>query len=110
MDNFSVRIERNFHNLAAKPKRMHLLDEPSGYASAMVKSSLSHQMRFTVQTLEEELCAAGNPHVLQIKLFGDDLREPSSWKLFVDGKCVADGSGAFVMDAIDQGMIQACKT
>ena len=40
MDNFSVRSERNFHNLATKPKRMHLLDEPSGYASAMVKSSL----------------------------------------------------------------------
>lgn len=53
MDNFSVRSERNFHNLAAKPKRMHLLDAPSGYASAMVKSSLSHQMRFTVQVLEE---------------------------------------------------------
>ena len=58
MDNFSVRSERNFHNLAAKPKRMHLLDGPSGYASAMVKSSLSHQMRFTVQVLEDELCAA----------------------------------------------------
>ena len=49
MDNFSVRSERNFHNLAAKPKRMHLLDKPNGYASAMVKSSLPHQMRFTVQ-------------------------------------------------------------
>ena len=72
MDNFSVRSERNFHNLVAQPKRMHLLDEPSGYASAMVKSSLSHQMRFTVQVLEEELCAAGNPHVLQIKLLGND--------------------------------------
>lgn len=81
MDNFSVRSERNFHNLAAKPKRMHLLDEPSGYASAMVKNSLSHQMCFTVQKLEEKLCAAGNPHVLQIKLLGDDSREPSSWKL-----------------------------
>lgn len=110
MDNFSVRSERNFHNLATKPKRMHLLDEPSGYASAMVKSSLSYQMRFTVQKLEEELCAAGNPHVLQIKLLGDDSREPSSWKLFADGVCVADGSGDFVMDAMDQGMIQACKT
>ena len=99
MDNFSVRSERNFHNLATKPKRMHLLDEPSGYASAMVKSSLSHQMRFTVQVLEEELCAAGNPHVLQIKLLGDDSREPSSWKLFADGKCVADGSGAFTVSA-----------
>ena len=103
MDNFSVRSERTFHTLAAKPKRMHLLDEPSGYASAMVKNSLSHQMRFTVQKLEEELCAAGNPHVLQIKLFGDDLREPSSWKLFADGACVASGSGAFARECFYEG-------
>ena len=99
MDNFSVRSERNFHNLAAKPKRMHLLDKPSGYASAMVKNSLSYQMRFTVQVLEEELCAAGDPHVLQIKLLGEDLREPSSWKLFADGACVADGSGTLPVSA-----------
>lgn len=103
MDNFSVRSERNFHNLAAKPKRMHLLDGPSGYASAMVKSSLSHQMRFTVRMLEEELCAAGNPHALQIKLLGDDSREPSSWKLFADGVCVADGSGAFARECFCEG-------
>ena len=103
MDNFSVRSERNFHNLAAKPKQMHLLDEPSGYASAMVKSSLSHQMRFTVQALEEELCVAGDPHVLQIKLLGDDSREPSSWMLFADGVCVADGSGAFARECFCEG-------
>lgn len=103
MDNFSLRSERNFQNLAAKPKRMHLLDEPSSYASAMVKSSLSHQMRFTVQMLEEELCAAGNPHALQIKLLGDDSREPSSWKLFADGVCVADGSGTFARECFCEG-------
>ena len=103
MDNFSVRSERNFRNLAAKPKRMHLLDEPSGYASAMVKISLSHQMRFTVEKLEEELCAAGDPHVLQIKLLGDDSREPSSWKLFADGVCVADGSGVFARECFYEG-------
>lgn len=103
MDNFSVRSERNFRNLDAQPKPMHLLDKPNGYASAMVKSSLSHQMRFTVQKPEEELCAAGNPHVLQIKLLGDDSREPSSWKLFVDGKCVADGSGAFARECFCEG-------
>ena len=51
MDNFSVRSERNFHNLIVKPNHMHLLDKPNGYASAMIKSSLSHQMRFTVQVL-----------------------------------------------------------
>ena len=103
MDNFSVRSERNFHNLAAKPKRMHLLDKPNSYASAMVKSSLSHQMRFTVQALEQELCAAGDPHVLQIKLLGDDSREPSGWKLFADGTCVADGSGAFARECFREG-------
>ena len=103
MDNFSVRSERNFHNLVVKPKRMHLLDGPSGYASAMVKSSLSHQMRFTVQKLEEELCAAGDPHVLQIKLLGDDQREPSGWKLFADGACIANGSGEFARECFYEG-------
>lgn len=33
MDNFSVRSERNFHNLVVKPKRMRLLDKPNSYAS-----------------------------------------------------------------------------
>lgn len=103
MDNFSVRSERSFHNLAAKPKRMHLLDKPNGYASAMVKNSLSHQMRFSVQVLEEELCAAGDPHVLQIQLLGDDSRDPSSWKLFADGACVADGSGTFARECFCEG-------
>ena len=103
MDNFSVRSERNFHNLVVKPNHMHLLDKPNGYASAMVKSSLSHQMRFTVQKLKEELCAAGNPHVLQIKLLGDDSREPSSWKLFADGTCIASGSGDFARECFCKG-------
>lgn len=103
MDNFSVRSERNFHNLAAKPKRMHLLDKPNGYASAMVKSSLPHQMCFTVQALEKELYTAGDPHVLQIKLLGDDSRELSSWKLFADGTCVASGSGDFARECFCEG-------
>lgn len=103
MDNFSARSEYSFHNLVVKPNHMHLLDKPNGYASAMVKSSLSHQMRFTVQKLEGELCAAGDPHVLQIKLSEDDSREPSSWKLFADGKCVADGSGAFARKCFCEG-------
>ena len=60
-------------------------------------------MRFTVQALEEGPCAAGGPHVLQIKLLGDDSREPSSWKLFADGACVADGSGAFARERFCEG-------
>ena len=103
MDYFSVRDERNFHNLIVKPKRMHLLDKPNGYASALAKSSLAHQMRFTVQKLEEELCAAGDPHVLQIKLLGDDSREPSGWKFFADGACIANGSGEFARECFYEG-------
>ena len=60
-------------------------------------------MRFTVQALEEGPCAAGGPHVLQIKLLGDGSREPSSWKLFADGACVADGSGAFARECFYEG-------
>jgi len=60
-------------------------------------------MRFTVQALEEGPCATGGPHVLQIKLLGDDSREPSSWKLFADGACVADGSGAFARECSCEG-------
>lgn len=103
MDNLSVRDERNFQNLIVKPNHIHLLDKPNGYATAMVKSGLSHQMRFTVQALEKELCAAGNPHVLHIKLSGDNLREPSGWELFADGTCVADGSGAFARECFCEG-------
>lgn len=103
MDNFPVRSERNFRNLVVKTNHMHLLDKPNGYASAMVKSSLSHQICFTVQRLERELCAAGNPHALQIKLLGDDQREPFSWKLFADGACIANGSGEFARECFCEG-------
>ncbi len=44
-----------------------------------------------------------HPHVLQIKLLGDGSREPSSWKLFADGACVADGSGAFARECFYEG-------
>lgn len=60
-------------------------------------------MRFTVQALEEGPCAAGGPHVLQIKLLGNDSREPLSWKLFTDGVCVADESGAFARGCFYEG-------
>ena len=103
MDNFSVRDEHNFHNLIVKPNHMHLLDKPNGYASSLVKNNLAHQMRFSVQKLEKELCAAGNPHVLQIKLSGGDSREPSSWKLFADGACIASGSGDFTRECFCEG-------
>ena len=98
MDESSVRVERDFHNLTINPRRMHLLDEPHGYVSALAKKNLAHQMRFSVKTLEDELLAAGTPHVLQIELRGDDSREPAAWTLFADGEDVASGSGAFARE------------
>ena len=103
MDDSSVCVERDFHNLTVTPRRMHLLDEPHGYVSALAKNNLAHQMRFSVKTLEDELLAAGTPHVLQIKLQGDDLREPSAWTLFADGEDVASGSGAFARECFCEG-------
>ena len=103
MDESSVRVERDFHNLTVKPRRMHLLDEPHGYVSALAKNNLAHQMRFSAEALEGELAAAGTPHVLQIELQGDDLREPSAWTLFADGEDVASGSGAFARECFYEG-------
>lgn len=103
MDDSSVCVERDFHNLTVDPRRMHLLDEPHGYVSALSKNNLAHQMRFSVKMLEDELLAAGTPHVLQIKLQDDDLREPSAWTLFADGEDVASGSGAFARECFCEG-------
>ena len=103
MDDFSVREERDFHNLAINPRRMHLLDEPHGYVSALAKKNLAHQVRFSVKTLEDELLAAGTPHVLQIELRGDDSREPAAWTLFADGEDVASGTGAFARECFYEG-------
>ena len=103
MDESSVRVERDFHNLVINPRRMHLLDEPYGYISALAKDNLAHQVRFSVKTLEDELLAAGTPHVLQIELRGDDSREPAAWTLFADGEDVASGSGAFARECFYEG-------
>ena len=103
MDESSVRVERDFHNLTVNPRRMHLLDEPCGYVSALAKNNLAHQMRFSVMMLEDELLAAGTPHVLQIELQGDDSREPTAWTLFADGEDVASGSGVFARECFYEG-------
>ena len=57
MDNVSVRDAREFFNLNVERPRMHLLDEPTGYISAMGKSNLGHQMRYSAERLEAELAA-----------------------------------------------------
>ena len=59
MDNVSVRDAREFLNLSVERPRMHLLDEPTGYISAMGKSNLGHQMHYSVERLEAELADDG---------------------------------------------------
>ena len=62
MDNVSVRDSREFLNLSVERPRMHLLDEPTGYISAMGKSNLGHQIRYSAERLEAELSDDGKPH------------------------------------------------
>lgn len=94
MDNVSVRDAREFLNLSVEQPRMHLLDEPTGYISAMGKSNLGHQMRYSVERLEAELADDGEPRVLQLVCEGDE-REPRAWTLYADGLKCAHGTGEF---------------
>ena len=91
MDNVSVRDSREFLNLSVERPRMHLLDEPTGYISAMGKSNLGHQIRYSAERLEAELSDDGKPHVLQLVC----EREPQSWTLYADGLKCAHGTGEF---------------
>ena len=76
MDNVSVRDVREFFNLSVERPRMHLLDEPTGYISAMGKSNLGHQMRYSAERLEAELADDGEPRVLQLVCEGDERERP----------------------------------
>ena len=109
MDNVSVRDAREFLNLSVEQPRMHLLDEPTGYISAMGKSNLGHQMRYSVERLEAELAGNGEPRVLQLVCEGDE-REPRAWTLYADGLKCAHGTGAFARacfcEAADAFMVQ----
>ena len=101
MDNVSVRDSREFLNLSVERPRMHLLDEPTGYISAMGKSNLGHQIRYSAERLEAELSDDGKPHVLQLVCEGDE-REPQSWTLYADGTgefaraCFCEAADAFM--------------
>ena len=82
MDNVSVRDAREFLNLSVEQPRMHLLDEPTGYISAMGKSNLGHQMRYSVERLEAELAGNGEPRVAPAGLRRRRARAPG-----VDALC-----------------------
>ena len=94
MDNVSVRDAREFFNLNVERPRMHLLDEPTGYISAMGKANLGHQMRYSVERLEAELADDGEPRVLQLVCEGDE-HESRAWTLYADGLKCAHGTGEF---------------
>lgn len=93
-----VRRKRNFHNLTVKHKQMHLLDEPHNLSAAFAKNNLAHQMRYSIELLEATLRSNGTPHVLQLKLEGEDKQNPSSWTLYADGERVAHGTGEFAQE------------
>ena len=93
-----VRCKRNFHNLTVKHKQMHLLDEPHNLSAAFAKNNLAHQMRYSIELLEATLRSNGTPHVLQLKLEGEDKQNPSSWTLYADGELVAHGTGEFAQE------------
>lgn len=90
---------REYLNLTVERPRIKLLDRPTGHISAMAKDNVAHQMRYAVEVLERELIAAGDPHVLQLVLKGDDAnggtREPSGWEFYADGILVASGTGEY---------------
>lgn len=93
-----VRCKRNFHNLTVKHKQMHLLDEPHNLSAAFAKNNLAHQMCYSIKLLEATLRSNGTPHVLQLKLEGEDKQNPSSWTLYADGERVAHGTGEFAQE------------
>lgn len=112
MGNSSLCKTRDYLNMAVEPRRMHLLDKPSGYASTLAKNNLAHQMRYSVSVLEKELLDAGNPHVLQLQLTGEDERTPSSWELFADGTVVASGTGEFARECFYESataFLEVCR-
>lgn len=70
MDDVTLRGVRDFLNLTCDPEPMHWLDKPTGFGSALAKSNLTYQMRYSVELLESELARTDMRHVLQIVLEG----------------------------------------
>ena len=119
--------------------RIHLLDKPDCFAGAMAKSNLTHQMRYSIQVLEDELLKAETPHVLTLKItyeepldllddedgnwvvfngFHRSVREvirneqPEWWMLYADGIRVASGSGDFARQCFEKDereFLETCK-
>ena len=108
-----TNTNRDFFHLACEPRDMHMIDVPHGVASGMAKGNLGHQMRYSVELLEQELAEAEQAHVLQLALDGDDKRNPSSWTLYVDGCAAASGSGEYARECFFQSataFLELCRS
>lgn len=88
---------RKTTHFSGKKPEFHNLREPHGYNSAMAWSNLGYQMHYSIETLEKQLVAEGNPHILQLNSFSykDNWKNPTSWHLYVDGYEVASGDGDY---------------
>ena len=91
----------SYLNLQAEPRPLKLLDEPDGYISAMAKSNLGHQMRYSVELLEKELADEGSPRILQLKIDGSE-HDPAHWSLYANGILVASGAGAYARQCFER--------
>lgn len=87
-----------FVDLRPEPKRMHLLEKPTGFVSGMAMDNLGFQMRHSARLLERQLADEGTPRVIQLVLGGSDERNPHTWELFADGVKVASGSGDYARE------------
>ena len=104
----------NMHYLTANEPKMHWLDKPTSFNSGMAHGNLGYQMQYSVESLEAQLVAEGNPHVLQLNAYAydDDWKNPTSWRLYADGYQVASGDGKYAkqcFQASAEAFRDACR-
>ena len=100
--------------LKEEKREFHYLRQPHGYIEGMAFGNLGYQMRFSVCELEKRLLEEGNPHILQLKLYGggDRMRNPVSWDLFVDGDRIVGGTGEYARQQFEkssEGFLLECQ-
>lgn len=102
----------SYLNLHPQPKPLKLLDKPCSFASSLAKANLAHQMRFSVQTLEQELASSGQARVLQIHVEQNVSPDQGRWVLCANGQQVAGGTCSFARECFQQderAFLNTCK-
>ena len=92
----------SYLNLHPQPQPLKLLDKPCSFASSLAKANLAHQMRFSVQALEQELAASGQARVLQIGINQETGPDQGRWSLYANGQQVAGGTCSFARECFQQ--------